>query len=76
MGAFFTKGLRMRGSQTNVKRYNRCLRDLIIAGRVKPSFTVSHQLPWERCRMTRPPHAAKSCLRRASISGRPTVGTS
>jgi glutathione-independent formaldehyde dehydrogenase len=28
-----------------VKRYNRQLRDLIIAGRAKPSFVVSHELP-------------------------------
>jgi glutathione-independent formaldehyde dehydrogenase len=45
MGAFFTKGLRMGGSQANVKKYNRRLRDLIIAGQAKPSFLVSHRLP-------------------------------
>ena len=30
--------------QANVKRYNRRLRDLIHAGRAKPSFIVSHEL--------------------------------
>jgi glutathione-independent formaldehyde dehydrogenase len=28
-----------------VKRYNRQLRDLIMAGRATPSFIVSHELP-------------------------------
>ncbi len=28
-----------------MKRYNRQLRDLIIAGRATPSFLVSHELP-------------------------------
>lgn len=43
-GTFFTKGLRMGTGQAPVKRYNRELRDLIIAGRAKPSFIVSHEL--------------------------------
>lgn len=29
----------------NVQKYNRYLRDLIIAGKAKPSFVVSHNLP-------------------------------
>jgi glutathione-independent formaldehyde dehydrogenase len=33
------------GAGNNVKRYNRQLRDLIIDGRAKPSFVVSHELP-------------------------------
>ena len=45
IGAFFEKGLRMGVGQCNVKRYNRQLRDLIIAGRAVPSFVVSHELP-------------------------------
>jgi glutathione-independent formaldehyde dehydrogenase len=45
IGTFFEKGLRMGVGQCNVKRYNRQLRDLIIAGRAKPSFVVSHELP-------------------------------
>jgi glutathione-independent formaldehyde dehydrogenase len=33
--------------QAPVKRYNEYLRDLIIAGKAKPSFIVSHRLPLE-----------------------------
>jgi glutathione-independent formaldehyde dehydrogenase len=45
VGKLFEKGLRMGSGQTNVKRYIRQLRDLIIAGRAAPSFVVSHELP-------------------------------
>jgi glutathione-independent formaldehyde dehydrogenase len=45
MGRFFEKGLRMGTGQCNTKRYNRQLRDLIVAGRAQPSFVVSKQLP-------------------------------
>jgi glutathione-independent formaldehyde dehydrogenase len=45
IGRFFEKGLRMGTGQCNVKRYNRQLRDLIVAGRATPSFVVSHELP-------------------------------
>ena len=44
-GKIFEKGLRLETGQCNVKRYNAYLRDLIIAGRAKPSFVVSHELP-------------------------------
>jgi glutathione-independent formaldehyde dehydrogenase len=44
MGRFFQRGLRMGSGQTNVKAYNRRLRDLIAAGRAQPSFVVSHNL--------------------------------
>lgn len=44
-GKMFEKGLVLKTGQCNVKRYNRYLRDLIIAGRAKPSFVVSHELP-------------------------------
>jgi glutathione-independent formaldehyde dehydrogenase len=43
IGRFFEKGLRMGTGQANVKRYNRQLRDLIVAGKAKPSFIVSHE---------------------------------
>jgi glutathione-independent formaldehyde dehydrogenase len=43
-GTFFTKGQFMGTGQAPVKRYNRQLRDLIIEGRAKPSFLVSHEL--------------------------------
>jgi glutathione-independent formaldehyde dehydrogenase len=45
VGKFFEKGLRMGSGQANVKAYNRHLRDLIVAGRAKPSFVVSKELP-------------------------------
>lgn len=45
IGRMFEKGLTMGTGQCNVKRYNRQLRDLITAGRAKPSFVVSHELP-------------------------------
>jgi glutathione-independent formaldehyde dehydrogenase len=43
-GQFFQKGQRMGTGQCPVKRYNRKLRDLIVAGRAEPSFIVSHEL--------------------------------
>ncbi|MBB5155054.1 glutathione-independent formaldehyde dehydrogenase [Saccharopolyspora phatthalungensis] len=44
IGKMFEKGQTMGTGQCNVKRYNRQLRDMIIAGRAKPSFVVSHEL--------------------------------
>jgi len=43
-GKLFEKGLSLGTGQCNVKAYNRQLRDLIIAGRAKPSFVVSHHV--------------------------------
>ena len=45
LGKFFEKGLTMGSGQTNVKQYNRRLCALIAAGKAKPSFLVSHELP-------------------------------
>ena len=47
-GKLFEKGLRLGTGQCNVKRYNRYLRDLIISGRAKPSFVVSHEVPLDQ----------------------------
>ena len=47
-GQFFTKGQQMGTGQAPVKRYNRQLRDLIVAGRATPSFLVSHELDLEQ----------------------------
>jgi glutathione-independent formaldehyde dehydrogenase len=47
-GTFFTKGHRMGTGQAPVKRYNRQLRDLIITGRARPSWIVSHELPFDQ----------------------------
>lgn len=38
------QGLSLATGQCNVKAYNRYLRDLIIAGKAKPSFVVSHEI--------------------------------
>jgi len=43
-GTAFTKGISIGSGQCPVKKYNRELRDLIISGRAKPSFIVSHEL--------------------------------
>ncbi|MEU6217833.1 glutathione-independent formaldehyde dehydrogenase [Streptomyces sp. NPDC047022] len=48
IGKMFEKGQKMGTGQCNVKRYNRQLRDLIIAGRAEPSFVVSHELPLDQ----------------------------
>jgi glutathione-independent formaldehyde dehydrogenase len=47
-GTMFSKGQRMGTGQCPVMRYNRPLRDLIIAGRATPSFLVSQELPLEQ----------------------------
>lgn len=47
LGKFFEKGLSMGSGQCNVKMYNRQLCELIAAGKAKPSFMVSHELPLE-----------------------------
>lgn len=47
-GMLFTKGQRIGTGQAPVKRYNRALRDLIIAGTATPSFLVSHELPLDQ----------------------------
>ena len=43
----FDKAITIGTGQCPVKKYNLFLRDLIIAGRAKPSFIVSHRLPLE-----------------------------
>lgn len=43
-GAAFTKGISIGTGQCPVKKYNRELRDLIIAGRSSPSWIVSHEV--------------------------------
>lgn len=44
MGLFWMKGLTLGTGQANVKKYNRYLRDLIVAGRAVPSQIVSHEV--------------------------------
>ena len=43
-GKLFEKGLKLGTGQTNVKKYNRYLRDLIIEGRADPSFVVTQRV--------------------------------
>ena len=47
-GELFEKGIALGTGQCPVKKYNRFLRDLIISGRAKPSFIVSHRLSLEQ----------------------------
>ncbi len=44
LGKIFEKGIDLGTGQTPVKQYNMYLRDLIVAGKAKPSFIVSHHL--------------------------------
>jgi glutathione-independent formaldehyde dehydrogenase len=44
-GRIFEKAITVAQGQTPVKRYNTLLRELIIAGRAKPSFIDSQRLP-------------------------------
>ncbi len=43
----FEKGITVGTGQAPVKRYNVLLRDLILAGKVDPSFIISHDMPLE-----------------------------
>ncbi len=45
MGKLFEKGLRMGTGQADSRTYSDQLRDLIVAGRAKPSFVVSKEAP-------------------------------
>jgi len=43
-GLMWFKGQTMGTGQAPVKKYNRALRDLIVGGKAKPSFIVSHEV--------------------------------
>ena len=47
LGQAWNKGLTFEMGQAPVKRYNVYLRDLILAGKIKPSRYVSHRVPLE-----------------------------
>ncbi|WP_049922127.1 glutathione-independent formaldehyde dehydrogenase, partial [Halopiger djelfimassiliensis] len=47
LGTAFEKGLQFGTGQCPVKRYNRKLRDMILAGRAEPSFLISHRASLE-----------------------------
>ena len=44
LGTLFEREIQLGMGQTPVKRYNRFLRDLIIAGRAEPGFIISHRV--------------------------------
>jgi glutathione-independent formaldehyde dehydrogenase len=45
LGELWKKGIAIGMGQAPVKKYNVFLREMIIAGKAKPSFIVSHRLP-------------------------------
>ena len=47
-GQFWVKGQKVGTGQANVKAYNRKLCNLIEAGKAKPSWIVSHELPLDQ----------------------------
>ncbi len=44
LGAFFNKGLTMRGGQTHVHKYMPSLLRLILDGKIKPSTVITHRI--------------------------------
>ncbi|MEQ1877627.1 MAG: zinc-dependent alcohol dehydrogenase [Bdellovibrionia bacterium] len=46
-GTAFAKGLTLKMGQTHVQKYSKHLLELIVAGRVDPSFIISHRLNLE-----------------------------
>ena len=47
-GQFWFKGQKVASGQANVKAYNRKLCNLIEAGKAKPSWIISHELPLDQ----------------------------
>ena len=47
-GSFWIKGQKVATGQANVKAYNRKLCNLIEAGKAKPSWIISHELPLDQ----------------------------
>ncbi|MBV8833216.1 MAG: glutathione-independent formaldehyde dehydrogenase [Acidobacteriaceae bacterium] len=64
LGELWTKGISIGQGQAPVKKYNAYLRDLIIAGRAKPDFIVSHRLP-----LSEAPHAYEQFDKRGVDGG-------
>lgn len=65
LGDFWDKGIGIEMGQAPVKRYNAFLRDMIINGRAKPSFIVSHRLP-----LSKAPEAYAHFVKRGVGSGK------
>ncbi len=51
LGAIWEKGLSIATGQAPVKQYNMYLRDMIIDGRARPSFIVSHHVGLDKAAM-------------------------
>jgi threonine dehydrogenase-like Zn-dependent dehydrogenase len=47
-GAFMEKGLTLKTGQTHTQKYMRPLLDLIVEGKIDPTFVISHRLPLEQ----------------------------
>ena len=54
MGALMNKSLTIRTGQTHVMKYLRPLAELILQGKIDPSFVITHRLPLDQA-----PHAYK-----------------
>jgi glutathione-independent formaldehyde dehydrogenase len=65
LGEIWDKGIGIETGQAPVKRYNVALRDMIINGRARPSFIVSHRLP-----LSRAPEAYSRFVHRGVDEGR------
>ena len=46
-GAFMNKGLTMKTGQTHTQKYMAPLLQMVVEGRIDPSFVISHRLPLE-----------------------------
>lgn len=48
LGAFFNKGLTMRGCQAHVQRLWKPLLAMVMEGKIDPSFAITHRMPLDR----------------------------
>ncbi len=48
VGAFMEKGLTLKTGQTHTHRYMSKLLDMVVEGRIDPTFVISHRLPLEQ----------------------------
>ncbi len=48
VGAFMEKGLTLKTGQTHTQKYMTKLLDMVVEGKIDPSFVISHELPLER----------------------------
>jgi threonine dehydrogenase-like Zn-dependent dehydrogenase len=45
MGVVMNRGLTIRSGQTPVHRYMKPLLDLVMSGKIDPSFVITHRMP-------------------------------